>query len=391
MAQARVNTWDAIVIGAGPAGALSACLLAREGLAVLLVERRAFPRRKVCGGCLNARALASLDRAGLGPRVRALGAAPVHALRMHQRGRSAMLALPPGLAVSRYALDDALAAAAVEAGCELLTETVAYVAPEGGGPPDERGRRVQLQRAGATAETVLARSVIVADGLGHRSLRDCPSFESRGPASSRVGVGGEAGPGIVGVEPGSITMAVARHGYVGVVEVEGGQVNIAAAVDPPFLKNAGGPAAAVQAILRDAGVPVNGPLDAIDWLGTPPLTRRLPRPAARGVFVLGDAAVYVEPFTGEGMAWAFAGAEAVVPFVKRAAGAPDPRLEDEWTRALASTIGGDQRRCRVLAWSLRQPALLTLFLTLLRRRPGLVAPVLTLFSPPAHPTSERTA
>ena len=386
-----MNTWDAIVIGAGPAGALSACLLAREGLAVLLVERRAFPRRKVCGGCLNARALASLDRAGLGPRVRALGAAPVHTLRMHQRGRSAMLALPPGLAVSRYALDDSLAAAAAEAGCELLTETVAHVAPEDGVPPDEPRRHVLLQRAGETAVTALARSVIVADGLGHRSLRDCPTFKSRGPASSRVGVGGEAGPGIIGVEPGSITMAVTRHGYVGAVEVEGGQVNLAAAVDPPFLKNAGGPAAAVQAILRDAGVPVNGSLEAVDWLGTPPLTRRLVRPAARGVFVLGDAAGYVEPFTGEGMAWAFAGAEAVVPFVKRAAAAPDPRLEDEWTRALAISIGRDQRRCRGLAWSLRQPALMTMFMTLLQRRPGLVAPVLTVFSPPTHPTSERTA
>ena len=95
LAQARVNTWDAIVIGAGPAGALSATLLARQGLSVLLVERRAFPRRKVCGGCLNARALASLDRAGLGLRVRALGATTVNTLRLHQRGRSAVLDCRP--------------------------------------------------------------------------------------------------------------------------------------------------------------------------------------------------------------------------------------------------------------------------------------------------------
>ena len=386
-----MNTWDAIVVGAGPAGALSAYLLAREGLSVLLVERRAFPRRKVCGGCLNARALASLDRAGLGPRVRALGAMPVHRLRVCQRGRSAVLELPPGLAVSRYALDDALAAAAAGAGCELLTETVARVVPEHGAPAGEPWRHVLLERAGESVVTALTRSVIVADGLGHRSLRDCPSFESRGPASSRVGVGGEAGPGIVGVEPESITMAVSSHGYAGAVEVEGRRVNIAAAVDPSFFKEAGGPAGAVQGILQDAGVAVNGPLDAVDWLGTPPLTRRLARPAARGVFVLGDAAGYVEPFTGEGMAWAFAGAEAVVPFVKRAAAAPDPRLEDEWTRALAGTVGQDQRRCRVLAWSLRQPPLVAMLMSLLRRHPGLAAPVLARFSPATHPSPERTA
>ena len=70
-------------------------------------------------------------------------------------------------------------------------------------------------------------------------------------------------------------------------------------------------------------------------MGTIPLTRRLSRPAARGIFVLGDAAGYVEPFTGEGMAWAFAGAEAVVPFVIRATQSHERRLEREWIGAYA--------------------------------------------------------
>jgi 2-polyprenyl-6-methoxyphenol hydroxylase-like FAD-dependent oxidoreductase len=168
-------------------------------------------------------------------------------------------------------------------------------------------------------------------------------------------------------------------------------VNIAAAVDPPFLKASGGPAAAVRAILMDAGVRVNGPLEDIDWIGTPPLTRRLARPAARGVFVLGDAAGYVEPFTGEGMAWAFAGAEAVVPFVTRACASPGAALDREWTRALAHTLGRDQRWCRLVASGLRQPALVTMLVTVLRRHPGFAAPVLARFSPRNHPTPERTA
>ncbi|HSP89974.1 MAG TPA: NAD(P)/FAD-dependent oxidoreductase [Vicinamibacterales bacterium] len=386
-----MDIWDAIVIGAGPAGALSACLLAREGLAVLLVERRAFPRRKVCGGCLNASALASLDRSGLGGRVRSLGALPLDTLRLHHRGRQARVALPAGLAVSRAALDLVLADAAAEAGCERRFETTATIEPRWDDEAGSGCRRVLLRGAGGRDDEARARAVVVADGLGHVSLRDCAGFTSVVQASARVGIGGEAGPGIVGVEPGSITMAVTRHGYVGAVEVEGGQVNIAAAVDPPFLKNAGGPAAAVQAILRDAGVPVNGTLESVDWLGTLPLTRRLARPAARGIFVLGDAAGYVEPFTGEGMAWAFAGAEAVVPFVKRAAAAPDPRLEDEWVRALARSLGRDQRRCRILAWNLRQPVLVAMFMSLLQRAPRLAASVLARFSPPTHPTPERTA
>jgi len=52
--------WPVVVIGAGPAGALAALELARQGVPVLLVERRRFPRWKVCGACLSGQALAAL-------------------------------------------------------------------------------------------------------------------------------------------------------------------------------------------------------------------------------------------------------------------------------------------------------------------------------------------
>jgi len=383
--------WDAIVIGAGPAGALSACLLAREGLRVLLVERKRFPRPKVCGGCLNAQALAALARARLDDRVRALGATSVHTLHLHQYSRAAVVSLPPGLAVSRHALDAALASAAVEAGCVFVTETAALVVPEGDEPWRAGWRRVSLQQRHGRSVMASARAIVVADGLSHSSLRECPSFHSRVSPAARIGVGGEAGPGAIELEPASITMAVGRHGYVGAVEVEGGRVNIAAAIDPAFLKARATASSAVQAILAEAGVRASASLDGVDWTGTIPLTRRLVRPAARGVFVLGDAAGYVEPFTGEGMAWAFAGAEAVVPFVKRAMASHGPGLEDEWVRAHARGIGREQRWCRIVARVLRMPALVTPMVMLLRRRPGLARPVLAHLAPRPAPAHGRTS
>src|SRR3954467_7857868 len=54
------TTWDAIVIGAGPAGALAARQLARAGLQTLLIDAKHFPREKVCGGYLNSRAMNTL-------------------------------------------------------------------------------------------------------------------------------------------------------------------------------------------------------------------------------------------------------------------------------------------------------------------------------------------
>src|SRR5882724_2418075 len=60
------RSWEVIVIGAGPAGAMAAYELARRSLRVLLVDKSAFPRPKVCGCCLNGQALALLQTRGLG-------------------------------------------------------------------------------------------------------------------------------------------------------------------------------------------------------------------------------------------------------------------------------------------------------------------------------------
>ena len=373
--------WDAIVVGAGPAGSLTACLLAREHLKVLLVERQRLPRPKVCGGCLNARALAALDRAGLAARVRALGAREVHRLSLHLRDRTASVDLPSGLAVSRRALDGELASAAVEAGAALITRTMGIVVPDDDAFGKNGRRGVTLLPQGGSGVTVSARVVVAADGLAHTSLRECAAMESLVLGASRVGIGGEAGPGAVEVEPGAITMAVGRHGYVGAVEVEGGRVNIAAAVDPAFLKSEPSAARAIHTVLQEAEVGTGPAFDTVNWTGTIPLTRRLLRPAARRIFVLGDAAGYVEPFTGEGIGWALAGAESVVPFVKRAVGSYDSGLEDEWVQEYRRNIGRDQRWCRLLARLLRMPVIVAPLLALLGRRPGLARPIVAHFAP----------
>ena len=72
MTQALRSDYDAVVIGAGPAGGVAALGLARAGRRVLLVDKQRFPRPKVCGCCLNASALATLRRVGVGQRLDAL-------------------------------------------------------------------------------------------------------------------------------------------------------------------------------------------------------------------------------------------------------------------------------------------------------------------------------
>ena len=113
--------WDVLVVGAGPAGAVAAREVARAGARALLVDRAAFPRPKVCGACLNLRAIDSLDRLGLAERVAALGPRPLRRVRLAAGGAEAALALPGGCSLSRERFDEALAQAAVEAGAPILT------------------------------------------------------------------------------------------------------------------------------------------------------------------------------------------------------------------------------------------------------------------------------
>src|SRR3954464_5746357 len=68
-ARARNMRYDAIVIGAGPAGSAAALLLARAGWSVAIVEKAEYPRPKVCGEFISAPTLALLGTIGVGEEI----------------------------------------------------------------------------------------------------------------------------------------------------------------------------------------------------------------------------------------------------------------------------------------------------------------------------------
>jgi flavin-dependent dehydrogenase len=362
--------WDVIVIGAGPAGALAAHQLARCQLRVLLVEKRMFPRWKICGSCLNGVALKALETAGLGHLLDALGAVPLERIRLGVQGRQLQLALPAGRSLSRGRLDLALCEAAVAAGAVVRSPCEATVA---GSHP--AGREVLL-RSGADVQITSARVVLVASGLGSPALAPQLPIKTRISPRSRIGAGCELDAGVKGYGRGTIHMAIGRHGYVGVVRNEAGALNLAAAFDRPHLIASGGPAACAAEVLAEAGFDPLPAAAAATWRATPALTRRATPPAAERVLLLGDAAGYVEPFTGEGMGWALVGALAVVPLVLQGQQEWHQGLEREWTRDHARLIGSRQRFCHGLAFALRRPGLTRTLLDAAGRWPALTAPLL---------------
>jgi menaquinone-9 beta-reductase len=369
--------WDAVVVGAGPAGATAARELARRGLGVLLVDRAAFPRYKVCGCCLNVQALATLAGMGLAPRLAAAGAVPLAWARLAARGCRATVPLPGGLALSREAFDTALVAAAIEAGASFLPETRATL-----GDVAPAARAVFLHRDGP-AEQVTAKVVLAADGLAGMLLAGEPGFRRETTPVSRIGAGVLADDAPEWYQPGTIYLACGADGYVGLVRLEDGRLDLAAAFDAPAVRRCGRPGRVAASVLDEVGWPAPPGLADLPWRGTPALTRRAEQPAAERVLVLGDAAGYVEPFTGEGLAWALAAGVAVAPLAERAARQWTPSLVDEWSCVFRQVVARRQILCRVVAGVLRRPVLVRAVIGALAVLPALSTPVVRYLNAPA--------
>lgn len=171
-------------------------------------------------------------------------------------------------------------------------------------------------------------------------------------------------------------MAIGPDGYVGAVRLEDGRWNLAAAVDVDAVKRGRGIAPVVEAILASVGWPLSGAANGACWRGTPRLSRRPRHVAAERVFAVGDAAGYVEPFTGEGMACALEGGHAVVPLALQAIERWAPQLGEQWTDLLTKRIQRRMALPTIAAWSVRRPRLATGITALLSRWPDLATPAI---------------
>jgi len=372
------NRYDVVVIGAGPAGSVAAYMAATQGLEVLLLDKAKFPRFKVCGCCLNARALRTLAGLGLGGIPAQLGARSLTHVNVYAPGRRASFALSGSVSVSRQRLDAALALRAERAGAQFVDGTTATM-----GPPEGTSRRVDLCLKDGEARRVRAGVVLIADGLAGTALRGHRELAGRVARNSRLGAGTIVEPVPPGYEDAGVTLACGRGGYLGTVRLEQGQLDVAAALDRDYVRATGGPGRAAENLLNETGLPPIPGLRGSSWRGTPALTRQRSAIAGERFFILGDAAGYVEPFTGEGIAWAIDGAAAVSEWICVASREWDASLAQSWTRRHRALVRRRQWGCRILAGVLRRPRLARTLIGMFGRTPGLARPLVRRLTQPS--------
>jgi flavin-dependent dehydrogenase len=374
---------EVIVVGGGPAGASTASSLARAGVDVLVIDRAKFPRDKTCAEYLSPQASRILSDMGVLDEVEASG--PAHLAGMRVRAPNGQVAdgefasthgfrgfRDRGLAIRRTILDDIVLRGARTAGARVAESTRVTDIVR-----DKSGRVIGVAVLGPDSRPAVlgARYVVGADGLRSVVGRRLGLVKTSRLWPQRIAFIAHY-RNVKGITDMG-EMHVDYNGYFGVVDVGHGLLNVAVVV----------PIAQAQA-LRGADEKTrffekwiaSRPHLAERFVGaervspvraTGPFATKSRRPWSPGAALVGDAADFFDPFTGEGIYSALRGGELLAPHLVEALRRDqkhEAAILSSYARARRREFGGKWILERIVGTAIAYPYLLNNAAKVLSRR-----------------------
>jgi flavin-dependent dehydrogenase len=368
---------DVLVAGAGPAGSATAALLARSGCSVLAADRAAFPRDKACSEYMSPETVRILTRLGVVAALEKAGGIALEGLNVsapwgasahgHFARTTPSPFRPTGLSISRRILDHELVMAARAAGAVVaertFVEELLY----------DRGSitgAVLRDRAGQR-HSIRARLTVGADGLRSVVARRI-GHRTHGKPHRVAFVAHMTGVRDMGL---SAELHFGRTGYVGLNPIGQGCTNVGLVVPAERAVSARG---RVEQFFFDtlgefpdiyqrvtAGEVVR------PVLATGPFAAWSGRVVAPGALLVGDAADFFDPFTGDGIYSALRGAELVAETMVNHAGTSLPDALLEYRRMRRRVFAGKWILERLIGWSMYFPRLFERGVARIGRRDGM--------------------
>ena len=375
MAQSRIaNRKSKILIaGAGPAGASLAIRLAQSGFETVLIERERFPRQKLCGEFISPECFGHFESLGVLHEMLAAGGERILETRFFESGGKSV-AVPTNwfgrgdfaLSLSRAEMDHRLLTRAKEVGVSVSEGTTIT------GIETDDGGVASLRMRGANGETTDVSADIFVDATGRSRVLAKMAEKKREtatPPRRPLLVGFKAHFENVDVPRSACEIYSFAGGYAGLSPIENKLFNLCFLIKPATVREFGSDADELvsHVVTRNgrASETLRPASRVEDWLAVSIDAFGVKGPtAASNLYTVGDAAAFIDPFTGSGMVMAFESAHILAGAIAANERSPE-KIAEEYLSACRNKFANRLRVCSILRHAAFMPNLATGVVSLL--------------------------